>query len=365
MEQENAVVVLEFKPEIFDPKKEVLMEIAAEVAKITADPEKMTKDDLELIKTTKNKLVKARTSIAKAGKAARDAATQYNRDVKAYENSLIAIIEPEEKRLKELSDAAEKHAIREARKETLPEYKEKLLSINGTMPKITDEELLDMDPTQFQQYYNDCREEHFNTLEQERIDREAKEAEAKEAEAKRIAEERAEIEREKEKLTQEKYNSRVQRILTLGFVEAGSNFVFGKPGQQADVAVDILNIKELSDSDFEALYTKVADNVVAVKKQWEADAEKQKQAEIAAAAEAAKKEAEQKAAAQEAQRLADEEAAKKAAQEQKEKEEAEQKERQAAEEFQKWLVDNSYNENTDKLIEENGVTTLYRKVASI
>lgn len=345
-QEEQAVVVLEFKPEIFDPKKEALMEIAAEVAKITADPKKMTGEDLELIKTTKNKLVKARTSITKAGKAARDAATQYNREVKAYEDSLVAIIEPQEKRLKELADAAEKHAIREARKETLPEYKEKLLSINGTMPKITDEELLDMDPTQFQQYYNDCREEHFNTLEQERIEREAKEAE-----------ERATLEKEKEQFAKDKLNSRVRQLLSLGFQEVGSVFVFGKPGQQADITIKLDDVQNIDDESFVTLHRKSADDIATIKKQWDIEAEKQKQAEIAAAAESAKKEAEQKAAAEEAKRLADEAEA-------KEKAEKEQAEKQAAAEFQQWLKDNSYDENTDKLIEENGVTTLYRKIAS-
>ena len=142
--QEGALVVLKVDLSIFDPKKEGLQEIADEVAKIEADPAKMDKDTLVLVNATKNKLVKARTTIEKAGKAARKPHTEYNRTIKAYEDELIEIIEPQEKRLASIEKDAKKIALRETRRETLPEYKEKLTSISGKMPNITDDQLLDI-----------------------------------------------------------------------------------------------------------------------------------------------------------------------------------------------------------------------------
>lgn len=366
-ETSQEVVVLEFKPEIFDPKKEQLKEIAAEVAKITADPEKMTGEDLELIKTTKNKLVKARTSITKAGKAARDAANKYNKDVKAYENELIAIIEPEEKRLKELSDAAEAHATREARKETLPEYKAKLDAI-GDGIVISDEELLDMDPTQFTEYYNKRQSDHLEA-EREKMaaEKEADEKRKAEEEAARKAEEER-LEKEREAIEKEKFNAKVQRLLTLGFKEAGSNYTFGKEGQVADAWIAIAELKTMADDDFEKIYSELSSTVAATKERWAKEEAERVEKEKQEAAEQARQEAEAKAQAEkEAEEKARQE---KEEAERKEKEEAERKaaeeqaSREKAEKYQKWCDDNSYNPETDIIEFKDGISTLYRKVST-
>src|SRR5690606_33529836 len=121
--------VFEFKPEIFDPNKEQLRAIAAEVANITADPEKITKEELEVVNATKNKLVKARTRIQAVGKAHREGAVKFQKDVIAYEKEMIEIIAPEEKRLKDIEAGAKEFAMRQEREKTLPEFIEKLRSI--------------------------------------------------------------------------------------------------------------------------------------------------------------------------------------------------------------------------------------------
>ncbi len=150
---ENQIVKFKFNPAIFDPNKEQLLAIAAEVANITADFTKITKEELELVNTTKNKLVKARTRIAEIGKEMRTDAITFQKDVIAYENSLIEIIEPEELRLKGIEKGAKEYAIRQERMKALPEMKAKLDSIYEGI-EYDDETLLAMDPTQFQEHYN-------------------------------------------------------------------------------------------------------------------------------------------------------------------------------------------------------------------
>lgn len=198
---------LSFSPTIFDPNKEQLQEIALEVSTITADPSKITKDELTLVSTTKNKLVKARTAIQKIGKAAREDALKYQRDVIAYEKELIEIIEPQELRLKKIASDAEDYAIREERKLTLQEFKEKLASI-GDSVVVTDDELLMFDPNGRTEYYNTRLSQH---LEQQKAEAEAKavvEEVLRNAEQKRIADElaaeKAAIEREKREMEHQK-----------------------------------------------------------------------------------------------------------------------------------------------------------------
>lgn len=371
MEETNSqeVAAIKVDLDIFDPKKEGLQEIADEVSKIEADPTKMDKDTLVLVNATKNKLVKARTTIEKAGKAARDPHTQYNKKIKAYEDELIAIIEPEEKRLAAIEKDAKKIAVREARRETLPEYKEKLMSINGKMPNVTDEELLDMDPTKFQEFYNDCREEHFDTVEREKEESDAKEAAEKEAEQKKIDDEKADLERQKEALALERVNNRFQKLLSIGFKIHGLDCAFGKEGCEIDILVDLDNIKELNDESFNELYVKVFDDVNSIKARWEKEKSEQIAKEKSDAVEQAKQEAADKAkqekADEEAKRLADEKAESEAKEAAAKKVEEDKEAREKAEGYQNWLKDNSYNPDTDNLNEVSpGKWIMYRKVSS-
>ncbi|MEE9409678.1 MAG: hypothetical protein V3V41_01995 [Candidatus Heimdallarchaeota archaeon] len=188
-----------FSPEVFDPNKKTLEAIKAKVSEVTADPKTITKEELVLISSTRKDLMKARTGIKEIGKREREVSNKYSKDVIAYEKELIEIIEPEEKRLKAIEDDAKTYALREARREELPAMKEKLTSISGEMPKVTDEELLDMDTTQFQELYNDCKEEWLITVEQKQeAEQEARQAEL-DAKEKALQDEKDSIEREKQK----------------------------------------------------------------------------------------------------------------------------------------------------------------------
>lgn len=361
-------VVLEFNPEIFDPKKEALLAIAEEVAKITADPAKMTKEDLELINSTKNKLVKARTSISKAGKAARDAATKYNRSVKAYEDELIAILEPEELRLKKLESDAKEYATKQERLKVLPDYKQQLASI-GDLVEVTDDELLGMDPTAFQAYYNTRLGAHLQArqaqadaeAEAKRIAEEAKEKEAK-AEAERI-------EKEKVEASEKLVSGRVEELYKLGILQPGARPIILTLDGEIEVTREML--QDYSLEMFEEA-KKLWSRLTKEKADHDAvEAKKAEDARIAAAELKAKEEAEAKAKQEadekEAKRLADEAAEKARLKEEEEKAAKEKAEREAELEFQKWLSENSYNAATDTLIEdvdeEGGLTILYRTVS--
>ncbi len=109
--QERASVAL-----AADKTRQDLMEMAAKYTAITEIKNKAGRDECHSAAMT---LASARIAISKTGKAARDDATKFSKAVIAEEASLIAITEPEEKRLLALRDswdaavAAEK-AAREA-----------------------------------------------------------------------------------------------------------------------------------------------------------------------------------------------------------------------------------------------------------
>lgn len=342
-----------FDVEVFDPTKAELTEIAKQVQSITADPSKATKEDLELINTTKNKLVKARTNIQKIGKEKREAAIKYQKDVIAYENELIAIIEPEEKRLKDLEKGIKEYAVRQERLKVLPDYKQQLASIGDTV-EVSDEELLGMDPTAFQAYYNARLGAH---LEAKRIAMEAEENAKKEAEAA--------AEREKEEARQNLISGRVEELYKLGIISPGAVPIIFTLDGEIKVTREMLGdySTEMFDEAknlWSRLVKEKAEHDAAEAK--EAEAKRIKEAEEKAAAEA-KAEAERIAAEAEAKRLADEADEKARKEEEARIAEEEKKRIQENEAFQKWLKDNSYNEATDRIVEENGVTILYRQVA--
>lgn len=360
MTEEKTTTKLEFSPEIFDPNKEALHGIKAEVAKIEADPEKITKEDLEIVNTAKNKLVKARTAIQKKGKEVRESAIQFQKDVIAYEKELIGIIEPEELRIKEIEKGAKEYAMKQERLKTLPEYKEKLQSINDGVI-VTDEELLQLDPNGRDQYYNERLQAKLQKDKEEADARRAEEEAKKEAEAKKLEEEKAAIEREKEKLVLEKKNNRIQKLLSIGFRDEGNMYVYDE-SLKTEKAV-VLDPERFPDADFNKYVDDCVNYISIDNKKKEKEAEERRQAEIKAAEEKARKEAEEKAEQEKAaaeQRRKDEEAEQeRLKEEQRQKEE----ERKKSEAYNNWLKENSYNESTDQIKFDNGVSTLYRKVS--
>lgn len=132
----------------FDPTVEQLNKIVESTSKITAED---LSDDKQLAVVKENRLAlrTARTTIEKQGKSMREEAVKYQKDVIAREKELIAIIEPEEIRLKALEDEAAIIKIRAARKELLPMRREQLLPFKDVGVPLLDEMLLDMDNDAF------------------------------------------------------------------------------------------------------------------------------------------------------------------------------------------------------------------------
>lgn len=344
----------QFDVTVFDPTKADLQAIAKDVAAITADPSKATGEDLELINATKNKLVKARTSIQRIGKEKREAALKYQKDVIAYENELIAIIEPEEQRLKELEKGIKEYAVRQERLKVLPDYKQQLASI-GDVVEVTDDELLGMDPTAFQAYYNARLGAHLQ----------ARQAQADaEAEATRLAkeaEEKAAIEAKQALL-----NSRVTELYQLGILEPGARPIILTLDGTIEVTREML--QEYSPEMFDEakkLWTRLSQEKIDhdAKELQIKQAAEIKEAELKAK-QAAEIEAKREMDLREAKRLADEADAKARQEaEQKAVEEA-LKQQQESKKFQEWLSSNSYNSNNDLLIENVGETKMYRLVST-
>jgi colicin import membrane protein len=346
-----AIEKLEFNPALFDPNKEFLQSIAAEVAQITADPSQMTKEDFELINSTKNKLVKARTTIQKRGKELREDAIKYQKDVIGYEKELIEIIAPEEARLKEIEAAAKEYAMTEERKKTLPEFRAKLDTI-GDGVEVSDEELLALDPNGRDAYYNGRLSAKLEA------DKAAADALRAEEDARRAEEDRKRqeekdaIERDRKAVEERAMNLRIQSLLELGLKFNGEGYA------KDDIFFPFLDIKTDTDEQWSARVGKVRVEIERRDKVAAEEAEAKRLADIKSAEEAAKKEAEERAAAE---RAAEEEAAAKRAAEEKAAEEARAKE--AA--FQEFLKAHSYNEATDTIITDaSGLATLYRAVAT-
>ena len=334
--EEVAVVMFNFSPDVFDPNIEQLEAIKAEVAGITADPANITKEELGVVVETRKKLKNARVSITKRGKSVREAAVQFQKDVIGYEKKLIGIIEPEEDRLEAIEEATKVYAIQEERRKTLPEFIEKLAGIKDSI-EADEAFLLSLDPNQRDQYYT----ERLRTK-----------LEADKAAMERKAEEEARVEEDKKAAL---LSTRREIMLQIGFITVSDGLFLSD-----EVVFRNYDIASFSESDF-AKFTDI----------WRKQADEKKNADIKAAEEEATRKAQeqaaQDAAAAEAKRLADEAAAKKEAEEKVAKEEAERQERESAEAFQQFLNENSYNEATDCLVEdqdaEGNLTILYRTVA--
>lgn len=365
-QEEEAEVVLKFSPSLIDPKKKELEELALSVKEIDADPKNMNKESMELINTTKNILVKARTSIQKDGKAARKPATDFAKKVKAYEDELIGIIAPAEERMKDLEKAAKDFALKEERKKTLPEFKEKLATIGDEGVGVHDEMLLDLDPTGRDAYYNERLSTHLEAK-QAKID-EAEEEKERLAniESGKVAKEKAEadlklkqaqdkVEFDKNVLRMEKDNLRAQRLIALGFKDMGSSF-------EHDVEIFQKSaVMALNDEEFNLFIVETSEKVNqwSIKKKKEAD---DKAAQDIKDAEAkVRKEADDKAAEKEADRIAaekkikdDKEASDKIVADEKTKAEADEK-------FAKWKSEIE-SKNTDATLDfrfVDGVTEVW------
>lgn len=149
--------------EAFDPK-------AAELKELALACRNVDESDLKAVKENRIKLKNARVAITKQGK--------------------------------EMRDGAERLEERKKREQVLPQRREQLLAIDGGVGKymLPDEELLDLDSSQFQGLLNKCLAEknEADRLEIARIQEEQRK-EAERLEFERTAQEREEKARKEER----------------------------------------------------------------------------------------------------------------------------------------------------------------------
>lgn len=255
---------------------------------------------IEEVKKARIQLKTARVAITKKGKELRDDAIKFQKAVIAKEKELVAIIEPEEERLSEIEEVVKQAKLREERIALLPTRYEQLNAIGDTVT-VTDDELLEMDTDTFSAYRN---QRISDKNEADRLAIEAKEREIKEKEE-ALAREKEMQEREKK--AREEAQLEAERKLKLAKEEA--------------------ELKAIRDKE-------EADRRVIEERQKVEREQKEKEEREAKAKE-------------EAERLA--------------KEEQEKLEKQKR--YKKWLEENNYNEETDKIFNSEKEVTLYRFVS--
>lgn len=149
---------------------------------------------LALVHDYRMELKAARVNIEKCGKAIREDANKFQKAVIAKERELIAMIEPEELRLKQIEEQAEKHSLMEERRRKLPERMERLKAVEGT---YTEDEVLQMDDVTFEAHFNRLQGD-LNAKAAQKLEAEKKAAmEAQEAKDKELREREAALEAEK------------------------------------------------------------------------------------------------------------------------------------------------------------------------
>lgn len=152
MAEAEKIVLDETALEKFDPTVAELTALVDQTKDLTAvDLE--DKAQLEKVRTSRITLKKTRVQIEKFGKALRDDANKFASAVIKKEKELIGIISPEEDRLKAIEEEAEELAIKKERMEKLPARKDRLAALEDGV-EISDDDLLLMDSTQFEAYYN-------------------------------------------------------------------------------------------------------------------------------------------------------------------------------------------------------------------
>jgi hypothetical protein len=319
------------------------------------------KAQLELVKRSRIDLRNVEIAIEKRGKGYRDVFNAVNKEIIIKEKELKEITSPEIDRLKTIEAEAKELEIMEARKAKMPARKERLIGIDSTGCYICeDDNLLAMDATAFETYYNNCvanknertrialeeKAEADRKAEQARIDAERAELEAeKEAERKRKekeAEEQAEADRkaEEDRLKQEKKDQEAEMERRKGLLPERKKALEGI-GDNVPMLEDRLMLA-MDDNEYTTYYNnRVTAKNEADKKAIE-DARLEKEAEKQAEAEA-KAEADRKA----------------------KEEEDKKKALQKREDYIKFLKDNGYTKETSgdfHTIETDTSFVLYKKV---
>ncbi len=107
--------------------------------------------DVALVHEVRIELRDARVAVTKRGKELRDGALKFQKEVIKRENELVAIIEPEEERLKVIDEENKLREEMEKRRDELPSRLDALVAI-GDEAVNDEEELLAMDDNEFNAY---------------------------------------------------------------------------------------------------------------------------------------------------------------------------------------------------------------------
>lgn len=195
--------------EKFDPT-------VAELTKLVEATKDIKADDLEnpaqlsIVRENRISLKNARVRIEKKGKELREEAVKFQKDVIAKEKELIAIIEPEELRLKGIEEEAKRQAIRKERLLGLPERKARIEVIpHVVMPH--DDDILNMDEIEFGSFINSLvaysneiiKKKQEEEAEAKRLALEAEAEEKRKEHEAQMEKERIEIQKEKDRIKAE------------------------------------------------------------------------------------------------------------------------------------------------------------------
>ncbi len=257
--------------EKFDPTVADLNNLVAITSQIVVT-DITDKGQLEAVKQNRIALRDARVSITKKGKELREGALAFQKAVIAKEKELIAIIEPEEERLKAIEEEVKVKKIRAERMAILPQRKERLNSIgDGVDYSDKDELLLGMDDAEFDAYYNqqvanknaadaaalkareDAAAAEEKRLADEKAAREREEIARKEGAEKAEREANEKAEREEREERERKLNARIAKCTAFGmrWLPDQNSYVLD------DISVAMVDIKTLADEEWGALITKI------------------------------------------------------------------------------------------------------------
>lgn len=308
---------MEFNIKEFDPLK---AEIHALVDNVKATVASSTGAvGLELLKENQRVLQKERTRVDNYFKEKREPANAYATKCIETSKDLISIITEVESPLKEKIEVLNKEEEKKKRLKFLPDRKERLAAIEFDLTSVTDDFLLEMGETPFNEFVNEKRAAYLQAKED--AIKAAQEAEATKLRA------------AQDKLLEDQ--------------------------RQLDEAKRIVEATKKAEEDARL---KAIEDIKLAKEQAEADKIK--------AVEEAKLQAErEKQAIIDAQKKVDDARIAAELKDIKEKQEKERLEKEAQEKlekqkkYQKWLKDNEYDEKTDKLVDFVSGVGLYRKVS--
>jgi hypothetical protein len=240
--------------QILDEKETALQELATKYNGLTVDGIE-DKEGLEIVRRARITLKNERVAIETIAKELRDPAIRWQKKVIEREKKLIAIIEPleeelkaEEKRIEVLKEEArQQKEMMEAK--VLQDRFDALAQYNFAADWV---EVKHMTDDQFDEMIA-----HAKNLHEEELNRQAEikaeEERARKEEAERMQREREEFERQKAE--QSRLNSRIQKVIKLGYqwCEKYENYQL-EVGTLSGV-IGLQELKAYSDEEFESFYS--------------------------------------------------------------------------------------------------------------